>query len=1238
MNATSRATDAEAPQGAWLAFFAAAGMLAFVAQTLLFREFVLLYQGSELVIGAFFGSWLVWVAVGAVLARWLLRRWPTWRKRLPAVALAYALAPLAQLVFMRALRDLVDVPAWQTFPPGLLLNVTLVGNAPVSLLTGALFALACAAADGSDGPSGPGKDSPVSRRTVVESLGSFAGGLGVTALLPLAPGDLNLLLVAMMPMLLAALWLALDTSRRHQAIGAGALVAGLVIAWCSGGVTRAELALEQIRWRGVLPQATWVNSCSTPYQHVAVGRLGEQLVVARNGVLTDAVPDDSSHAETASLLAGQHPEAQHLLLIGGAATGMLRHVLNRTQASVVWIDGDPAATACLLPHLPGADQAALVDRRVTILAGDARAALAGWAHRFDLIAVASDDLHGAHANRLHTVEFLRQIRDHLAPGGVLATRVSAEANYLQGDVLRLSATMDRTLRAVFAKVAVLPGEHQWWLAGPADSRLTVDATELRDRLMAQGVARTHIGQVVALLDGHRMAWMEARLAPLRQQAGDLMAPVNSDRHPAAYLLALAWHVRALGSRAGRLLLALLDAGRLLWLAPLLIFMVLRLLHVQMGPPRPRRQTLLWRQRLARFNARALLLAAGMLGMSLVTLWMFAFQARFGAIFGQVGLVGGLFVLGLAGGGGLAVVLLRRHRPAQQGAPWRGLGAGLLAAVVMTAGATPLMACFEGLSPAVARLAFLAAFLGSGAAVGALVPLAESLLVAGGGSVARNASDVEMADHLGGALAAAAMGLLWLPTLGVAGATALLVAGLGTVATLLVQQWWFEARAMGQGRAVPHSPPRWRPSWTSLTGIGIGLAAVVTGPLLAGGAEAPTVRFTAEQLRVWTDGGEPEARSAPFVHYLLTPGPQLALAASAAVAPEVQGYAGPLNLLVSVTADRRLGPIRLLATKDTPAYIVGLQAWLAGLQGQGADGRLRGHRIGQPRDAEQVDVLTGATVTSNAALTAINHTARELGSAGLGLESPAVGPAEAGHPLADTGVQYLLLSFVLAVLCARFAGPQIRRLLLLGHVVVGGWWLNCQLSTVELVRLVRLEWPGTTAPALWLLFFGVLALAALFGPLYCAHMCPFGAAQELLGQLRLAGRLHHRLEDGARKLKYLLLLALVVTVALAGDLDVLASDPLRLALGRQASGLTLFWLAGLAVASILVFRPWCRYLCPVGAGLNLMNHLRLLGRWLRPRSYGSCDLGIDSANDPDCLQCDRCIHRVTLPPPDHEVQP
>jgi hypothetical protein len=159
---------------------------------------------------------------------------------------------------------------------------------------------------------------------------------------------------------------------------------------------------------------------------------------------------------------------------------------------------------------------------------------------------------------------------------------------------------------------------------------------------------------------------------------------------------------------------------------------------------------------------------------------------------------------------------------------------------------------------------------------------------------------------------------------------------------------------------------------------------------------------------------------------------------------------------------------------------------------------------------------------------------------------------------------------------------------------------------------------------------------LFGNLYCGYVCPFGVAQELLGYVLprrfrpLSPRDQMR---WARFIKYVVLAVLILAFFVSRDRRTLAGDPLTSVFGLRAavSGWPAWMFGVIAVAvigSLFYARFWCRYLCPVGAFLSLLNHIRLLRRWVPVRWFGKCEFGLTVNDHLDCLYCDRCRHPAT----------
>lgn len=192
-------------------------------------------------------------------------------------------------------------------------------------------------------------------------------------------------------------------------------------------------------------------------------------------------------------------------------------------------------------------------------------------------------------------------------------------------------------------------------------------------------------------------------------------------------------------------------------------------------------------------------------------------------------------------------------------------------------------------------------------------------------------------------------------------------------------------------------------------------------------------------------------------------------------------------------------------------------------------------------------------------------------------------------------------------------------------------------------------------------FAVLGFFFLFGStlgrFVCGFLCPFGLVQDLLYKIPLLRKrkklpFHHILKYG----KYLVL-ALLVCIGsmflfggfakvpafckylcpsgtLLGALPLLGTNEL---LRSQIGGL-FFWKLGillfLMLLSVKVYRPFCQYLCPLGAVYGWFNRFSLVQvHWEQERciSCGACqracpvDLSVSEiSRSPECIRCGRCI--------------
>ncbi|MBW4981199.1 4Fe-4S binding protein [Mameliella sp. CS4] len=218
----------------------------------------------------------------------------------------------------------------------------------------------------------------------------------------------------------------------------------------------------------------------------------------------------------------------------------------------------------------------------------------------------------------------------------------------------------------------------------------------------------------------------------------------------------------------------------------------------------------------------------------------------------------------------------------------------------------------------------------------------------------------------------------------------------------------------------------------------------------------------------------------------------------------------------------------------------------------------------------------------------------------------------------------------------------------------GWWGQGQLSIVTVIGVIRTAWEGGSYAFLLydpfsLLVWGAAILGfVLWGrALFCGWLCPFGAMQEFAHHVGRLLRLPEvtvpaRWDTRLKRLKYLVLAGLVALIFVApGALDTAVEvEPFKTAVTTYflREWYYVAYAVGLLVLSAVVFKGFCRYLCPLGALMALGGLLR--GRdWIARRAEcGSpCQLcavrckyqAIPRSGRVDYAECFGCLDCVKI---------
>ncbi|MBA7619649.1 Polyamine aminopropyltransferase [subsurface metagenome] len=1208
------------------------GLFTIAAQTLLFREFITTFEGNDISVGLFFASWFLWVGLGALLVYRAKAFAEKLLRNIELLFLAYLPVFILQLILIIQARELAGIESYALLPIRVIVLLSIVVNAPVSIITGMLFPIACRWVR-------QDQKLPVSRVYILEAAGSFVGGLGVTVLLGFGVSSARIFFILAFIVSLSAFCVQLARSKRWR----WAFVPVCVLVCLVAGVDKALMQQVRIvKWTKLFPADAPTGSFQTAQAEYLYGNYHGQWVAMREGSVCETLPDESTAGRIAAIGLCQKPDARRILVIG-SGLGLCHEFLRLPQIEqVTWTHCDNEYVQKLADFLP--TEFKTTDERFDPNTTDIRLLLAQKKRYYDLVILNLPDATSSVLNRYYTLEFYRQVKESLKPDGVLAVRVAGGENIMGTELINLGASTKRTLEKVpFSQLVLTPGEDTWFIVSDSEN-LTGAPGTLRDRFAAiEGGADVFPpaallsvylpGRAAAALENYSSADLPERLL------------INRDSRPLTHLYSLLLAAKQSGAPITKFVKHLALAGPLAFFIPVLVLVALRAVYIlktarQGSPP--------WESsRTSSFDSTFLVFSAGWAAIGAVISLCYIYQTRFGSLYLHIGVISSVFMVGLTVG----AVLIRFWIPDTRFSNDEHRVSSIEHRVIAVILVHTLILATIAFWPAErwTHLSFAVAFVLCGLCAGCYFPLAARQLADAGFETGQAGSKLEMADHLGASAGGLLTGLALVPVL-------------GTKVTLFVFILLILANVPPAALRI-YKPEKVRSLDATAFRLrrlgyvlfGVGVSVVLCSNLLA--AAAARLRPSLPQYAAQALAGELRLEQASTVvpdnarkiNYFKVyeikekdpnrpsvglesqelPVAELTgyIFSSIDLAPDVRGFGGKINLAIYMDIAGKLINFHIIRSNETPPYLDLLSrpdtnnvTWRD---------RLNGRQLFGSEPFADVDAVTGATVSCEAILSALETSGRRFATQILGrsLEPGPKGRVHRASYLPDTQGIYLISAFILALIVIYHGGFWSRLAILCLTLVLGGIVLNAQYSSEQIATILSLHFPAVGLTGAFLLAIGVPLLVIIFGNIYCGYICPFGAAQELLGYV-VPGRFKQPAATDkmqkARFVKYVVLFVLIIVFFLSRNRTTLGSDLLIEIFNFRFWQLSILLIAAIAlIVSVFYTRFWCRYLCPVGAFLSLLNNVGVLKRYLPAKKFGRCEFGLTGKDQMDCIYCDRC---------------
>jgi len=596
------------------------GFAAIIVQILLLRELVTVFNGNELTYGISLMIWLTATGLGSYFSGKVMKLFKDPLNVLIYTQLAISIIVPAEIYFARISKMLFNIPAGSLPDLNSIFIISVLSMAPACFLFGSLFTLGSKALGN------------IGSMYIIESIGSVAGGIVFSFILiylfdPFQIAGISGALLSMSAIYLYKNFIKPNTHPKTSRLVIFSLVLALNLIVIYPFGAKLDTYSSKAQFKGL----NLIKSVDSIYGRISVIEDKGAYSYFEGGALvfsTASVPENEEIAHLA-FLESRNP--QKVLLIGGGPA-LIPEIIKHRIRKLDYVEFDPK-----LARLSGSV--------FPVIVTDGRYFIRHTSERYDLILINLGDPSNAATGRFYTIEFMEQCRDKLAPGGVLATKLSGSADFMRKESRTLNASIFKTLNLVFPEVMVIPGSYNYYFAADKRDILTDDANILVKRWKEKNIRTIYFNElsIPHIVSSDRLNYVKGAVRY------DDKTMVNSDLHPISYLYSMQiWlsYFPGLANIPIQAILAVKLRDLIIWLFALAAIF----------------KAASYRVKAVKYaSIPAVVTLIGSAAMILQLLTIYSFEAIYGYIYYMIGLLIAVFMGGLAAGSYIANNKLRQIR-------------------------------------------------------------------------------------------------------------------------------------------------------------------------------------------------------------------------------------------------------------------------------------------------------------------------------------------------------------------------------------------------------------------------------------------------------------------------------------------------------------------------------------------------------------------------------------------------
>ncbi len=582
-----------------MVFFIILGLTASIYQLVLLREFTFSIAKNELSLVVAIGVWIIFCSLGSLTGL---------KKRLAKIGylpLLYTIVFSLSVGLIHLIKKIAGLNYYEIASFGFIAFSAFIFFGSLGFLIGYSFSLFCRYYLGKN----PYSSFTFAKFFGWEALGYFIGGLIFTFFLA---SYRNPYIFSLLP---AIFYFFIPSAFKKKIIFIFCIV-GLSLLAVSGfdKIIKAEFQGAQIKlYKG------------TPYGPIIETRKDEVSSFYLNGSLAGISQDliwDEKFIHT-TLSAVENTGA--VLFIGPSFSGQLKEILKYKPESLDYISSNKEVVLLAKERIPEKEK-----EKINFIVSDPRKHLKSNPKKYDCIIMNKPAPASLSLNRFFTVEFFRLAKERLKKGGVFSFFIPSKRDILSPHILKFNASILNTLERIFPHKILAPSDSMLILA----SGQKISADTIFDNFTKRGIKTDYLTvyHLKDYLSKNRRGYINEKI--------DSSVKINKDYHPVGFLYYL------LLQQAKFYPQFFLSMEKVKFYT-LLIFIFFSLFLAGFSLTKKK------------INYLISTFLVGFSSIAMTAFIFIVFQASCGALFEMLGILTGLFMLGLSGGSFLVNAILKK---------------------------------------------------------------------------------------------------------------------------------------------------------------------------------------------------------------------------------------------------------------------------------------------------------------------------------------------------------------------------------------------------------------------------------------------------------------------------------------------------------------------------------------------------------------------------------------------------